>query len=175
MPLALITWLETPVSPTPPVGIWPGPRPSHPIMLPGMPGWGSGGSPPGIWGGPWLPPYPDNSLPGNQPYPDNSLPGNQPYPDNTLPGSQPRPDHSLPPFATNLPVIPPQQPLPDPDNPDKAYIVAYMPKEGGGFERITFMIDLSGGSRPPPTHPQPKPATDPSQQRGQGQQTNKPI
>lgn len=41
-------------NPQPP-GIWPGPHPSHPIMLPGMPGWGSGGGggvqpPLGIWG-----------------------------------------------------------------------------------------------------------------------------
>lgn len=53
----------------------------------------------------YLPPYIDNSLPGDQPYPDQGLPGDQPRPDNTLPGDQPRPDHELP---------KPEQPV-DPD------------------------------------------------------------
>ena len=50
--------LDQPSVPPPvtPPGTWPGPHPSHPIMLPGMPGWGSGGSPPVeppvIWPGP---------------------------------------------------------------------------------------------------------------------------
>ena len=50
--------LERPSVPPPvtPPGIWPGPHPSHPIMLPGMPGFGGGGTPPVdppvIWPGP---------------------------------------------------------------------------------------------------------------------------
>jgi hypothetical protein len=71
-----------------------------------------------------------------------------------LPGQQPRPDHGLPPFATNLPVIPPQQPVVDPIDPTKAYIVAYAPKPGGGYERITFTVDMP--ERVPPTEAQPK-------------------
>ena len=70
-----------------PPQIWPGPRPSHPIMLPGMPGWGQ-----------------------QPPYPDQGLPGNQPYPDQGLPGQQPRPDQGLPPFPSHPIVIPPMQP-----------------------------------------------------------------
>ena len=42
-----------------------------------------------------LPPYVDNSLPGDQPYPDRGLPGDQPYPDHGLPGSQPHPEHPI--------------------------------------------------------------------------------
>jgi len=64
----------------------------------------------------YLPPYVDNTLPGDQPEIDNTLPGDQPRPDhelpgeqpeidNTLPGDQPRPDHELP---------KPEQPV-DPD------------------------------------------------------------
>lgn len=43
--LAMITPIGQ--SPEQPPGIWPGPHPSHPIMLPGMPGWGGGGPPSG--------------------------------------------------------------------------------------------------------------------------------
>lgn len=52
-----------------------GPHPEHPI---------------------YLPPYIDNSLPGEQPYPDIGGPGDQPHPDQGLPGEQPRPDNTLP-------------------------------------------------------------------------------
>jgi hypothetical protein len=44
----------------------------------------------------FLPPYPDQGLPGDQPRPDHELPGDQPRPDHELPGDQPRPDHELP-------------------------------------------------------------------------------
>jgi hypothetical protein len=78
------------------------------------------------------------------------LPGGQPYPDNSLPGYQPRPDHSLPPFATQLPIIPPQQPQPVPGDPSKAYLVAYVPKaDGSGHERITFTVEYPLPSEPP--------------------------
>lgn len=175
MPLAMITWLEVPTTPQPPLGIWgpTDPRPGWGLPTPQPPLgiWGPTDPRPG-WGLPGSQPRPDNTLPGNQPYPDHGLPGNQPYPDQGLPGAQPRPDHGLPPFATNLPVIPPQQPLPDPDDPNKAYLVAYMPKsDGSGYERITFTIDLTQRpSKPPPTEATPKPA-DPAQ----GQQRSKPI
>jgi hypothetical protein len=62
---------------------------------------GGGGTAP-----PEFPPYPDNSLPGEQPEIDNELPGEQPRPshpiylppyiDNSLPGDQPVIDNSLP-------------------------------------------------------------------------------
>lgn len=132
-------------APQPPLGIWgpTDPRPSHPIAGYPWPQPPSGGGPvdPG-YSPPWARPWP--------PYPDNALPGGQPYPDNSLPGYQPRPDHSLPPFATQLPIIPPQQPQPVPGDPSKAYLVAYVPKaDGSGHERITFTVEYPLPSEPP--------------------------
>lgn len=51
-------WAQVPPGqvPTPPPGIWPGPRPSHPIMLPGMPGWGGGGPVDPGYSPPWARP-----------------------------------------------------------------------------------------------------------------------
>ena len=142
-----------------------GAHPSHPIYIPGL----------GIWGGPWQPPYPSQGpgfpsqlpMPGGpplgtwggvgQPYPDQGLPAGGPVrPDNSLPGSglgtwgpnDPRP---TPPI-----YVPPQAPITDPDDPQKAYLVAYMPAYGGGYERITFSVEIP----PPttPTEPSPKPS-----------------
>lgn len=58
----------------------------------------------------YLPPYPDQGLPGDQPRPDQGLPGEQPeashpiylppYIDNSLPGDQPHPEHPI--------VLPPE-------------------------------------------------------------------
>ena len=159
MPLALITWLDSGPGAGPP-GIWgpTDPRPTPPIANPGRPPWWNMATDPGYsppWARPGQPVYPDNSLPGNQPYPDQGLPGNQPYPDNSLPGRQPRPDQGLPPFATNLPVFPPQHPIVAPGDPTKGYLVAYVPKSGGGYERITFTIDMPEEG-PPPTEATPK-------------------
>jgi hypothetical protein len=97
----VLTWDDATQPPVePPVGIWPGPRPSHPIMLPGMPGWGSGGPRPPVDPGyspPWAqvpggqPPYPSTG-PGFPTHPIQLPPwagGWQPHPDNTLPGPQP--------------------------------------------------------------------------------------
>ena len=103
------------------VSINPDVYPSHPIMLPGMPGWGQ------------RPPYPDQGLPGNQPYPDQGLPGNQPYPDQGLPGSQPRPDHGLPPFPNHPIVIPPTEPppvQPPTDSDEGNWVWAWSPQAG---------------------------------------------
>jgi len=47
-----------------PPSVWPGPNPSHPIMLPGMPGWGSGG-----------PVDPGYGVPGPGPGPQPPSPG----------------------------------------------------------------------------------------------------
>jgi hypothetical protein len=65
-----------------PPGMWPGPHPSHPIMLPGMPGWGLVPVRPG-W--PVVPGWPGGSLPGG----GAGWPGGPPYPDQGLPGPQP--------------------------------------------------------------------------------------
>ena len=56
-----------------------GPHPEHPI---------------------YLPPYIDNSLPGEQPHPDHTLPGDQPHPDHELPeggqgGTEVDPDYGI--------------------------------------------------------------------------------
>ena len=147
MPLALITWLDTGSGSGPP-GIWgpTDPRPGYGLPTP---------QPPlGMWGP--NDPRPTHPIApgGQQPRPDQGLPGNQPYPDQGLPGNQPYPGQGLPPFATNLPVVPPQQPIVDPGDPNKAYIVAYYPKPGGGAERITFTVELP--DRAPPTEATPK-------------------
>jgi len=128
----------------------PGPHPgspTHPIYIPGL----------GIWGGPWFPLGTWGGV--GQPYPDQGLPGQQPggpvRPDNSLPGSglgtwgpnDPRP---TPPI-----YLPPQAPVTDPDDPQKAYVVAYAPKsDGSGYERITFTVEIP--EREPPTEATPK-------------------
>jgi len=125
--------------------------PTHPIVVPPGGAW----PPPGTPSHPiYNPVYPDQGLPGGQPYPDQGLPGGQPYPDQGLPGSQPRPDQGLPPFPSH-PWVPPQYPIIDPGDPQKAYLVAYMPKSGGGYERITFSVEIP--EREPPTTAEPKP------------------
>jgi hypothetical protein len=72
------------VLPPDPPGVWPGPRPSHPIVIapPGTPPgviWPSPGRPvdPG-YGRPVAPPHPGGGpMPGNPPRPDAGLPGGQ--------------------------------------------------------------------------------------------------
>jgi hypothetical protein len=99
-----------------------------------------GGTPPGEF-----PPYPDNSLPGEQPYPDQGLPGDQPRPDQGLPGEQPRPSHPiyLPPYLDNS--LPGNQPVIDNSLPEieeiglsdeqieklKAFLEGNLPDTGG--------------------------------------------
>jgi len=146
--LALITPLSDarPDNSLPSQPPYPSQGPGFPSQLP-MPV----GPPLGTWGGVGQP-YPDQGLPGMQPggpvRPDNSLPGsglgtwggaNQPYP--------------TPPI-----YVPPQAPITDPDDPQKAYLVAYMPAAVGGYERITFSVEI-----PPPTQP-----TEPSPKPSQG-------
>ena len=78
------------VLPPDPPGVWPGPRPSHPIVI------APPGTPPGvIWptpGRPVDPGYgrPEGGHPGGGP-----MPGNPPRPDNTLPTGPARPEHPI--------------------------------------------------------------------------------
>lgn len=60
----------------------------------------------------FLPPYVDNTLPGEQPRPDHTLPGDLPHPDQGLPGEQPSVEHPiyLPPYVDNS--LPGDQPRP---------------------------------------------------------------
>jgi len=148
--------LITPLSDARPDNSLPGPQPGGGL---------------GIWGGPWQPPYPSQGpgfpsqlpMPGGppwggvgQPYPDQGLPGGPVRPANSLPGSglgtwgpnDPRP---TPPI-----YVPPQAPITDPDDPQKAYLVAYMPAYGGGYERITFSVVIASPTKT--TEPSPKPS-----------------
>src|SRR6186997_1843677 len=85
-------WAQVPGGGGFPPVIWPRPHPSHPIMLPGMPGWGSGGvRPPTQPPRPWDPAFPTNPI---------QLP---PW----AGGWQPHPDNTLPPVGTTPPVEPP--------------------------------------------------------------------
>jgi hypothetical protein len=88
----------------------------------------------------YLPPYPDQGLPGEQPHPDNTLPGEQPHPDQGLPEDQPRPDQGLPgeqPEASHPIYLPP-------------YIDNSLP--GAAAEKIReFLL----GNLPPFEHPTP--------------------
>jgi len=171
--LALITPVSEGGGGGPPLGTWGGVGQPYPDQ--GLPGQQPGG-PPGIWGGPWQPPYPSQGpgfpthpiAPGGPPLGTWGGVG-QPYPDQGLPGQQPggpvRPDNSLPgqglgtwgganqPFPTPPIYIPPQAPPVDPSDPQKAYLIAYVPKsDGSGYERITFSIEVPET----PTEPTPK-------------------
>lgn len=77
-----------------------GAHPSHPISLPGDPGFGQ------------IPGFtPGTPPPRPQPQPPLGIWGpGFPYPDQGLPGSQPRPDQGLPPFPAHpiyIPIMPP--------------------------------------------------------------------
>ena len=115
-------------------------EPSPPETFPPYPvdpGYGiEEGGPPTATHPIYLPPYIDNSLPGDQPYPDIGGPGDQPKPDQGLPGDQPRPDQGLPgdqprpdqglPGDQPKPdqTLPGDQPKPDqglPAQPDSGY------------------------------------------------------
>ena len=102
--------------------------------------------PPGVPTHPiFLPPYVDNTLPGEQPHPDQGLPGEQPEIDNELPGPQPRPEHPiwLPPYIDNS--LPGDQPVIDNSLPEieeiglsdeqieklKSFLEGNLPETGG--------------------------------------------
>ena len=72
------------VLPPDPPGVWPGPRPSHPIVI------APPGTPPGvIWPSPGRPVDPGYGRPVAAPHPGGGpMPGTPARPDNTLPGGQ---------------------------------------------------------------------------------------
>jgi hypothetical protein len=115
--------------PAPP-GIWPGPHPSHPIMLPGMPGWGSGNPvPPPLHPGIW---------PGPQPSHPIMLPG--------MPGWEP-PSMPSPPDQ-QPPTDPPTGP-PDLDSPGFWTRVTYPDHTRLGFIQLALNTSPDHEPRPP--------------------------
>ena len=74
--------------PPPPLGVWPPPVPTHPIVI------APPGTPPGvIWPSPGVPSHPIAMPP--PPRPDQGLPGSQPKPDQGLPSGPVHPSHPI--------------------------------------------------------------------------------
>lgn len=138
--------------PQPPVGVWPGPHPSHPIMLPGMPGFGPPLSPTH----PWVPPQ--GGQPGvPPPYPDQGLPGPQPHPEHPIyipapPTEPPSPPLQIwggpyfPPEPTHPIVLPPEVAPPNlPDGRPIDWKVAWTPTTGW------IVVGIPSGPHPVPS------------------------
>jgi hypothetical protein len=127
-------------------------------------GWETSGSPeeppveekpPGVPTHPiYLPPYVDNTLPGDQPRPDNTLPGDQPRPDHELPGDQPSVEHPiyLPPYIDNS--LPGPQP-----RPEHPIVLPPDIEEGIPPEKLEAIKEFLLGNLPPyegaPEYPAP--------------------
>jgi len=97
----------------------------------------------------YIPPAPDQGLPGQPPRPDQGLPPFPGRPDQGLPGQPPYPSTG-PGFPTHPIVLPPIPPvLPE----DKALVFV----KTSGVEGVWFILDKDENLKPP-THPQPKPS-----------------
>jgi len=164
-----------------PPSIWPGPHPSNPIMLPGMPGWGSGGGqPPFPSTGPGFPTNPIAEPPwgwggqpgGGQPPRPSTGPG---FPTNPIaeppwgwgqqpPSVWPGPHPSHPIMLPGMPGWP-QPPVPEPPTGGLQPPVGFEWKYG--YSPATgqwgFMLVGTGEKPlPEPTPPQPAPTTPPA-------------
>jgi hypothetical protein len=118
------------VLPPDPPGVWPGPRPSHPIVI------APPGTPPGvIWPSPGRPVDPGYGRPVAPPHPGGGpMPGNPPRPDAGLPGGQGgQIDNALP--------------------SQTFWMLAYCPSQGWMY--ISVDPSLTPG-HPLPPHAQPK-------------------
>ncbi len=143
--------LITPLTGSPPQ-IWPGPHPSHPIVLPG--------APPGTPGSPshpiYVPGYPDQGLP---PYPDQGLPPSV----GVWPGPSPSHPIALPPGGTPVPPeVWPNPPTPPGDYASQIIVAVYRP--GEEWEVKAYPVAPSHPIPPavshpisPPTGPAPSP------------------
>ena len=118
------------VLPPDPPGVWPGPHPSHPIVI------APPGTPPGvIWPSPGRPVDPGYGRPVAPPHPGGGpMPGNPPRPDNALPGGQ---------GGTIDNALPSQT----------FWMLAYCPSQGWMY--ISVDPSLTPG-HPLPPHAQPK-------------------
>lgn len=116
----------------------------------------------------YLPPYVDNTLPGQQPGIDNTLPEpEQPvdpgygvdegaHPDHELPGDQPRPDHELP---GDQPEI--DNTLPQPEQPvDPGYGVDEGARPSHPIYLPPYIDNSLPGPQPHPDHELPEPPPD---------------
>jgi hypothetical protein len=136
----VMTWDEPTTPPVQPPVIWPGPHPSHPIMLPGMPGWGSGAQPPGPVDPGYSPPWAQVRPPVD--------PGYSP------PWAQVRPPTAGWPGVPSLPNVPPFPPV-----PTHPIMLPGMPGFGGipGFGGPGGGPPIGPGHPDYPTRPHPQP------------------